>query len=144
MNAQLPGRNIVVDRGHVIRMANEALESVRKQIRKRLNTRQRLKLKDDRFILLERERDLSPEQHEKMQFWFDLHPELATSYYDKENFHDMYSCDNKAEAQEFARAWMRSLPPEIEPAFEASCTALLNWWGEIFNFYDHRVTNAYT
>jgi len=23
-------------------------------------------------------------------------------------------------------------------------TALTNWWGEIFNFYDHRVTQAYT
>lgn len=51
VNAQLPGRDIVVDRWYVIRMANEALEAVRKQIRKGLNTRQRLKLKDDRFIL---------------------------------------------------------------------------------------------
>lgn len=65
VNAQLPGRDIVVDRWHVIRMANEALESVRKQIRKGLNTRQRLKLKDDRFILLEREHNLSLDQREK-------------------------------------------------------------------------------
>jgi len=144
VNAQLPGRDIVVDRWHVIRMANEALEAVRKQIRKGLNTRQRLKLKDDRFILLEREHNLSLDQREKMQSWFDLHPELAMAYEAKENFHNIYCCRNKAEAQEFARVWMRSLPPAIEPAFEASRTALLNWWGEVFNFYDHQVTNAYT
>jgi transposase len=144
VNAQLPDCDIVVDRWHVIRMANEALESVRKQVRKGLNSRQRLKLKNDRFILLEREHNLSPEQRQQMQSWFDLHPELAMAYEAKENFHNLYSCSNKAEAQEYARAWMRSLPPAIEPAFEASRTALLNWWGEVFNFYDYRITNAYT
>jgi transposase len=144
VNAQLPGRDIVVDRWHVVRMANEALESVRKRIRKELNTRQRLKLKDDRFILLEREHNLLPEQREKMLCWFELHPELELAYRAKESFHEIYTCNSKTEAQEFARAWMRSLPSEIESAFDASRTALTNWWDEVFNFYDHQVTNAYT
>jgi len=144
VNAQLPGRDIVVDRWHVVRMANEALESVRKRIRKELNTRQRLKLKDDRFILLEREHNLLPEQREKMLCWFELHPELELAYRAKESFHEIYTCNSKTEAQEFARAWMRSLPSEIESAFDASRTALMNWWDEVFNFYDHQVTNAYT
>ncbi|MAG68330.1 MAG: ISL3 family transposase [Pseudomonadales bacterium] len=144
VNAQLPGRDIVVDRWHVVRMANDALEGVRKRIRKGLNSRQRIKLKDDRFILLEREHNLSPDQREKMQHWFELHPELELAYRAKESFHEIYTCGSKAEAQEFARAWVRSLPSDIEFAFDASRTALTNWWDEIFNFYDHRVTNAYT
>lgn len=144
VNAQLPGRDIVVDRWHVVRMANEALESVRKRIRKELNTRQRLKLKGDRFILLEREHNLLPEQREKMLCWFELHPELELAYRAKESFHEIYTCDSKTEAQEFARAWVRSIPSEIEFAFDASRTALTNWWDEVFNFYDHQVTNAYT
>ncbi|MFP3472245.1 transposase, partial [Micrococcus sp. SIMBA_144] len=69
-----------------------------------------MKLKNDRFILLEREHNLSPEQRQQMQSWFDLHPKLAMAYEAKENFHNLSSCSNKAEAQEYARAWMRSLP----------------------------------
>jgi len=144
VNAQLPGRDIVIDRWHVVRMGNDALETVRKKIRKDLNTRQRLKLKDDRFILLEREGRLSTDEHDKMLEWFDLHPELELAYRMKESFHEIYNCGDKEDAQAFARAWLDSLPPEMEYAFGAARTALTNWWGEIFNFYDHRVTNAYT
>lgn len=144
VNAQLPGRDIVVDRWHVVRMGNDALETVRKKIRKDLNTRQRLKLKDDRFILLEREGRLSTDEHDKMLEWFELHPELELAYRMKESFHEMYNCGDKEDAQAFARAWLDSLPPEMEYAFGAARTALTNWWGEIFNFYDHRVINAYT
>lgn len=144
VNAQLPGRDIVVDRWHVVRMGNDALETVRKKIRKDLNPRQRLKLKDDRFILLEREGRLSTDEHAKMLEWFELHPELELAYRMKESFHEIYNCGDKEDAQAFARAWLDSLPPEMEYAFGAARTALTNWWGEIFNFYDHRVTNAYT
>ena len=144
VNAQLPGRDIVVDRWHVVRMGNDALETVRKKIRRDLNTRQRLKLKDDRFILLEREGRLSTDEHDKMLEWFELHPELELAYRMKESFHEIYNCGDKEDAQAFARAWLDSLPPEMEYAFGAARTALMNWWGEIFNFYDHRVTNAYT
>lgn len=144
VNAQLPGRDIVIDRWHVVRMGNDALETVRKKIRKDLNTRQRLKLKDDRFILLEREGRLSTDEHDKMLEWFELHPELELAYRMKESFHEIYNCGDKEDAQAFARAWLDSLPPEMEYAFGAARTALTNWWGEIFNFYDHRVTNAYT
>lgn len=144
VNAQLPGRDIVVDRWHVVRMANDALETVRKKIRRDLNPRQRLKLKDDRFILLAREGRLSTDEHAKMLEWFELHPELELAYRMKESFHEIYNCGDKEDAQAFARAWLDSLPPEMEYAFGAARTALTNWWGEIFNFYDHRVTNAYT
>src|SRR5690606_27201163 len=144
VNAQLPGRDIVVDRWHVVRMGNDALETVRKKIRRDLNTRQRLKLKDDRFILLEREGRLSTDEHDKMLEWFELHPELELAYRMKESFHEIYNCVDKEDAQAFARAWLDSLPPEMEYAFGAARTALTSWWGEIFNFYDHQVTNAYT
>ncbi len=46
-----PGVPVVVDRFHVERMANDALEKVRKAVRKGLPTRHRLKLKDDRHLL---------------------------------------------------------------------------------------------
>jgi transposase len=49
-----PGAPVVVDRFHVERMANEAMERVRKVVRKSVTTRERLRLKDDRHALLAR------------------------------------------------------------------------------------------
>lgn len=56
---QFPGRMIIADRFHVVRMANEAVERVRKSICKDLDRKERLQLKDDRFILLSRRFKLS-------------------------------------------------------------------------------------
>lgn len=48
---QFPGTPIVADRCHVVRMANDALERVRKSVRQGLTMRERLWLKDDRLVL---------------------------------------------------------------------------------------------
>jgi len=75
--------------GTLVRHGNDALETVRKKIRKDLNTRQRLKLKDDAFYsLLEREEGLATDSMTRCLEWFDLHPELrAGPYRMKESFH---------------------------------------------------------
>ena len=65
-HAEFPSRPIVVDKFHVVRMANEALERVRKDIRKGLDTRTRIKLKDERFVMLKRSHNLSEEEKAKL------------------------------------------------------------------------------
>ncbi|APR96756.1 transposase TnpA, ISL3 family protein [Pandoraea thiooxydans] len=55
--AVLPQAAIVIDKFHVVRMANETVESARKAIRADLTTNQRRGLMHNRFVLLKRERD---------------------------------------------------------------------------------------
>lgn len=55
----LPQANIVIDKFHVAKMANEALERVRKSFRESLTPKQRRGLMHDRFVLLKRESDLN-------------------------------------------------------------------------------------
>ena len=55
----IPHAQIVIDKFHVVRMANDALERVRKSLRGQLTAKQRRGLMHDRFILLKRERDLT-------------------------------------------------------------------------------------
>ena len=38
----------------------------------------------------------------------------------------------------------RSIPTELQPAFKPLTTAVGNWKGEIFAWWDYPVTNAYT
>lgn len=141
---QFPGRMIVADRFHVVRMANNSMEAVRKAIRKGLETRDRIKLKDDRFVLLAREPNLDDKQRAKLEKWTEMFPLLGAAYRAKESFHEIYCHPSKEDAMKAAGIWERSLPAEVDHAFRELKVALRSWWTEIFNYYDHPTSNAYT
>jgi transposase len=139
-----PGKLIVVDKFHVVRMANDGMERVRKRIRKTLDDRTRLKLKDGRFVLLKRRETLSVEQTAKANKWFEMFPVLGMAYEAKERFYDIYQQPSREAAELAAERWAASLSPEIEKDFRDLRVALYNWNREIMNFYEQPVTNAYT
>lgn len=142
--SQFPGRIVVADRWHVLRMANDAVEKTRKAVRKTLNNRTRLKLKDDRFVLLTRWHRLSERQRDILAGWERDFPVLGTAYRTKEAFHDFYDCGSRGEAERAARVWMGSIPPEVSANFKEVVHALGSWWREIFNWYECQISNAYT
>lgn len=141
---ELPGRLIVVDKFHVLRMANEGLERVRKRIRKGLDQKTRLKLKNERFVLLKRKSALSEDEKKDARKWFSLFPELGCAYDAKERFFEIYDQPTRAAAEIVAGRWADSLPTDIAKDFRDLQVALGNWNKEIFNYYENPVTNAYT
>lgn len=141
---QFPGRMVVADRFHVVRLANDSIEKVRKAIRKGLETRDRLKLKDDRFVLLAREKNLSDKERAKLEKWTEMYPVLGAAYRAKEAFHDIYTHRSKDDAQKAAQEWLASMDKDVAWAFRENMCALRSWWDEIFNHYDYPTSNAYT
>lgn len=73
----LPQARIVVDKFHVVRMANEALEKIRKGLRKELKPNQRRTLKGDRKILLKRAHDVSDRERLIMETDRSIPPALG-------------------------------------------------------------------
>lgn len=142
--AQLPGRLVVADKFHVVRMANYGLECVRKKVRKQLDTKTRIKLKNERFVLLKRNHSLSDEEKEKLRTWSALFPTLGAAYDLKEAFYAIYDQPTRALAEKEARAWELRVTPEIAKEFRVLQVALRSWWDEIFAWYEYPITNAYT
>lgn len=142
--AQFPGRMIVADRWHMLRMSNDAAEKVRKRVRKEVDTRTRLKLKDDRFMLLARGRHLTDDQRNVIADWATEFPALVAAYQAKEAFHALYEHKTRQDAEKAAKEWLDALPYDVQWAFKDTATALRNWWPQVFNFYDCRTSNAYT
>lgn len=140
----LPQAQIVVDKFHIQRMANEALETIRKQIRKEVSTRQRLKLKDDRFLLLNRLHNLNPQEYETVKDWMDGFPKLGVAYALKEGFFSIWDAQSRVEAEQRYAAWKASVPTDLLPDFKPLLQAMHNWNTQIFNYFDQRITNAYT
>jgi transposase len=76
----LPQARIVVDKFHVVRMANDALERVRKGLRKELKPSQSRTLKGDRKILLKRAHEVSDRERLIMETWTGAFPQLLAAY----------------------------------------------------------------
>lgn len=143
----LPDAVIVIDKFHIVATASKCLEKARKGIRNQLEKKERIKLKNDRFVLLKRRHSLTDEEVIKLQQWSAWFPDLGLAYDAKEAFYCLFDqgLDSKA-AEQALMDWQRGLSPQIAHYFEALTTALSNWMPEILNgfVFDYEITNAYT
>jgi transposase len=140
----LPQARIIIDKFHVVKMANEAMERIRKSFRESLSPKQRRGLMHDRFVLLKRESELSDSEVLKLSGWLNNYPELGVAYKLKEEFFKVYDARSRHEALTRYEAWEKSITPEVRDAFADLIRAWRNWQPYILNYFDHPVTNAYT
>ncbi len=128
VQAVIPDARIVIDKFHVVRMANDALEKVRKSFREQLTPKQRRGLIHDRFVLLKRERDLNDQERLLMDGWTKNSPELGLAYRLKEEFYRVYEgLGGPEDALRRYEAWNRSVTPEVRDAFHDLICAWSNW-----------------
>lgn len=143
----LPKAVLIIDKFHVVRAANKALEIVRKATHTALTDYQRKQLKHDRKIMLMRRDDLDDKQRIILQAWLGSFDVLGKAYLLKEAFYDIYSFLTKYEAEMAYQVWLEDVnqqPTLIKDAFSELITSMENWHDPIFNYFDYRATNAYT
>lgn len=137
----LPHAKIVIDKFHVVKMANEALDKVRKSLKEQLGKRN-INLKKERFILLKRAKDLGFKEQVFRDAWFSEYPRLKEAYDIKEAFYGIYEAKTKGEALLLYQQWKNSIPADFKE-FTAICDTVDNWNKEIFNYFDNRISNAF-
>jgi transposase len=143
VKAALPHAAIVIDRYHIERMGNQALDKVRQRLRpKRRRKNQPTMCKSS--LLRKHWRQLEGADKVEVKRWFSIKPDLKTAYNLKERFFSIWHTKRKATAQENYRQWLLSVPPELSKDFRELITAMNNWSEYIFNFFDHEYTNAFT
>lgn len=140
----LPQAIIVVDKFHVVKMANEAMEKVRKSLRESLSPKQRRGLMHDRFVLLKRESELTDKETLLLSGWVRNYPDLGLAHQLKEEFFKIYDSKSAAEALARFAAWDIAVTHEVRDAFADLIRAWRNWQPYIVSYFDHPITNAYT
>jgi len=143
VQAVLPGARIVIDKIHVVRMANDALERVRKGLRERLDTKQRRGLAHDRFVLLKRERNLNDREQLLLDGWMKLYPDLGLAYQLKEGFYEIYDASDPIEAMRRYEEWNKAATSEMLVVFGDLIRAWTNWQPWILGYFEHPVTHAH-
>lgn len=143
--AALPQAQFVVDKFHVVKMANTSLEKVRKSLREEMDPKQIRTLKMyDRYTLLKRRRDLNESQLIRLEIWTKNVPLLGQAYELKESFYDIWLVPDRRLALSQYQEWRDQIPSVLIPAFSELTTAIENWQAEIFAYFDYKLTNAYT
>jgi transposase len=135
-----PRAVIVIDRYHIQRMANEALDKVRKRLRLLMNLRTMCKS----YLLRKHPHQLKDTERVELEGWFSFIPDLRLGYELKEKFFALWHTSCRAAAQENYRQWLRSIPLEMGNDFKEVITAMNNWGEYVFNYFDHPYTNAFT
>lgn len=140
----MPEAAVVIDEFHVLRTPTSGLEGVRKAVRKGLSSRQRVQLKNDRFLLLRRGDKLKPDQRMILEAWGGAFSGLYGAWEVKEAYFAIYDATTKEEARERMRAWPATVPPRLRTAaaFKDATNALENWKEEILAYWDHPTTNS--
>jgi len=139
-----PERPVVVDKFHVVRMANNGLDIIRKRVGRSRTKQERIELKDVRFLLAKRSQDLSAEETDRVNAWLSRFRDLRRAYRIKELFSSSYSAPSRYEAEQSFGRCLQHIPPELAFAFNELTTAYDNWKPQILNYFDHPITNGYT
>lgn len=145
VNTMIPHAKIVIDKFHVVKLANEALEKIRKANRQNVTAKERRQLMRDRYVLLTRSKDLTDfDDQIKLQVWTQNFPLLGQAYELKEQFFDIYEAESINDAYKLYQNWVSNVPKELITYFEDLFKAMNNWEEEIFNYFISPITNAYT
>ena len=139
-----PGRPVVVDKFHVVRFAQKGLDEIRKRTGRSLSHAEKIRLKDERFLLLTREKSLTDEEWERVRPWLAQFPDLRAAYETKERLSSLYEGQDCAEADRLLGDCLRKIPSHLDKDFEALFSIVKNWRPQILAYFEHPFTNGYT
>ena len=140
----LPHLIHVVDKYHIIRMGNEALERVRRRLKDTIPGKLNLQLKRERKLLTMRQHELTDFQWLAVSGWLNNFPQLKTAYELKERYFKIWDCTTAEEALAEYLRWQESIPNDLAKPFRAITTAWRTWRKQILAYFDYPITNAFT
>lgn len=142
-----PGLPVIIDKFHLVRMANTAMDNVRIAMAKdqtKVVGRDWMRRK---ALLRMRYKNLDEKGRFNLQMWLDNEPEVAIAYRLKEAFYDIYDAPTKEVAARLLDDWRASVPARMRKTkkdFKPLMTCTANWRDEMLAYFDHRISNGYT
>ena len=101
----LPDAALVFDKFHVIKLMNERLDELRRQMVREAEGPLKLKIKGTRFLLLRNPKNLTDEQIPKLQEALDLNEPLFLGWYLKEELRELWSQNSRKQMKAFLEDW---------------------------------------
>jgi transposase len=137
-----PNVQIIIDKFHLIKKVNEALDEVRKDEFAKASDRERFYMKKKRFMILKREKNLIEKQKEDLKELMDKNETLYSAYLLKEQISDILDEDNVTKALDRLSHWTKNVYDSgINSMIKINKTIKKYYYG-IMNYFKHKFTNA--
>jgi transposase len=101
----LPDAALVFDKFHVIKLMNERLDDLRRQMVREAEGPFKLRIKGTRFLLLRNPENLSEEQIPKLDRALKLNEPLLLGWYLKEELRELWSQPSRRQMEAFLKDW---------------------------------------
>ena len=139
----LPLARIVVDKFHLIRHINGALDKVRIKLQGGNRRGKRGDLFRSRYTLLKAVERLTDWEKAKLNQLFYRYPTLKRAWMLKESFRAWYKEIDRSRAEERLSLLEERIANDSLPEFKELLHTLDNWREEILNYFDYRITNGF-
>ena len=136
--AFFPNAQIIADKFHVLRLINPTLNRYRKQV---TGDRRSLKI---RRLLLVNSAKIDSWTRKQIWRWLEEYPELKELYTAKEALQRLYRCHGYNKAKRSLIGLLDWLADTKIKELQTLRNTLLNWQGEILNYFKTKLTNART
>lgn len=133
----LPQARMVFDRFHVMQLAGQAVDEVRKELRS-----QGADVKGALWALRGNADALSQQQRKLRQELCARHKELGRAMALRENLQDTWQWPGAASAQLHLKDWCSWAVRSRLPAFRRLAQTIKDHWDGILAYYPHRITSA--
>jgi transposase len=144
VESHLPQASIVFDRFHVVKLMNDKLTQLRRQLFQEATLDQRSVLKGSRWLLLKNPENLDDKRDEqtRLQDALALNEPLATAYYLKEDLRQFWEQSFTFSAQLFLWSWCeRATSTGLKPLATIAKT-LLRLQDGLLNYFDNRISSG--
>jgi len=141
----LPNAKIVFDHFHIIKLFNEKLSDLRRDLyREATEQLHKNVLKGTRWLLLKNPENLDDTRDEprRLQEALALNQPLATAYYMKEDLRQVWEQPNKQAAQRVLDRWIRRAERSGIRMLKKFAHTLAAHRNQILNFYDYRISTG--
>jgi transposase len=145
VSTHLPEAKIVFDRFHVVKLFNEKLTQLRRDLhREATDTLQKKVLKGTRWLLLKAAENLDDKRNEKQKLdeALALNKSLATAYYMKEDLRQFWEQPGKRFATAFLNDWIKRAEASGIKMLQEMAKTLAWHRSGLLAYYDVRITSG--
>jgi transposase len=139
----LPQAKVVVDKFHLIRHINAALDKVRSRLQGGSRIGKKRDLFKSRYTLLKGAERLDDWEKTRLNQLFYRYPELKRAWTFKECFRAWYRETDRSSAEESLGLLEDRIANDSLPEFKELLHTFTNWRVEIVNYFDYRITNGF-
>lgn len=141
-NLPMAETKIVHDRFHVMKLATEAVDKIRRAEHRELLGRQDDRLKQTKYLWLTSQENLNEKQQKKFDEVFAQKLKTSHAWYYKELLRELWSQSSVKDATSFFQRWYRSVIHTKLTPMKQVAKAIKSRLKNVVSYCDHPITNA--